>query len=342
LEEFPEFADLDPAAQILRESRRVVLGGHPHMDGDALGSVLALRAALAGAGRECLVVTQDLDAGKYAFLEGADKLVPLDNLPDLKDFDTCVMLDCGAYSRARAVIERLGPGTRVVNLDHHIDNPGYGDAAVVLPRASSTGEVVFKVLQKAEIPLTKGAAEALFVAIMTDTGRFMFSNSTPDAFRIMADIIEGHGLDVAGLTRHIYRSKSPQRLQLEGMVAASLEPWLEGKLVVARVTQAMLAETGCSEAEANEMIAIPKSAQGAMVCILFRESGPEDLKVSWRSEGQIAVNDIAATFRGGGHQRAAGANIRGRAIAEAEQEVIEATVKVLAETLERTGGAIIV
>jgi bifunctional oligoribonuclease and PAP phosphatase NrnA len=165
---------------------------------------------------------------------------------------------------------------------------------------------------------------------------------TPDAFRIVADMIENHGLDVAALTRHIYRSKSPQRLRLEGMVAASIEPWLDGKLVVARVTQEMLAETGCSEAEANEMIAIPKSASGAMVCILFRESGDEDLKVSWRSEGQLAVNELAAMFRGGGHQRAAGANIRGQAIAQAEQEVIDTTVKALSETLKRTGGAIIV
>jgi len=336
--EYPDLSDFSGAAALLRESRRVVLGGHPHMDGDALGSVLAMRAALVGAGRECLVVTQDLDAGKYRFLEGADELKHIDSVKDLTGYDTCVMLDCGAESRARAIMQRLAPGTRVINLDHHIDNPGYGDAAVVLPRASSTGEVVYRLLEQAGIPLNKPAAEALFVAILTDTGRFMFSNSTPDSFRIVADMIEQHGLDVAELTRHIYRSKSPERLKLEGMVAASIEPHLDGKLVVARVTQEMLRETGCSDAEANEMIAIPKSARGAMVCILFRESGPEDLKVSWRSEGEIAVNEVAASFRGGGHQRAAGANILGRPVAEAEHEVIETTVKALAETLQRTGG----
>jgi bifunctional oligoribonuclease and PAP phosphatase NrnA len=338
----PEFNNVEMAAELLKQSKRVVLGGHPHMDGDALGSVLGLRAALAGAGRECLVVTQDLDAGKYSFLEGADKLVPVDEVESFEGYDTCVMLDCGAESRARAVLTRLAPGTRVINLDHHIDNPGYGDAAVVLPRVSSTGEVVYRMLEKAGIPLNKGAAEALFIAIMTDTGRFMFSNSTPESFRIVADMIEEHALDVAELTRHVYRSKSPERLRLEGMVASSITRHMDGKLVVARVTQQMLAETGCSDAEANEMITIPKSARGAMVCILFRESGPEDLKISWRSEGQIAVNDIASTFRGGGHQRAAGANIRGKPIAAAEEEVVEATITALAETLKRTGGAIIV
>src|SRR5690606_10757143 len=103
----PDLSDYTRAAKLLRESRRVVLGGHPQMDGDALGSLLALRAALMAAGRECLAVTQDLDAGKYAFLEGADALVPLDQLPDLSGYDTCVMVDCGAVSRARAVLQRL-------------------------------------------------------------------------------------------------------------------------------------------------------------------------------------------------------------------------------------------
>ncbi|MCC6464804.1 MAG: DHH family phosphoesterase, partial [Planctomycetes bacterium] len=190
MDQRPINGNLAAAARLLRESRRVVIGGHPSMDGDALGSMLALAEVLRAAGRECLCVTQDLGPGKYAFLRGANELTPLDRLPpQLQGFDTCIMVDCGAPSRAQAVLKRLSASTRVVNLDHHIDNPGFGDAAAVFPQASSTGEVVFGVLREAGMALTRPAAEALFCAIVTDTGRFMFSNSTPASYRIVADLV---------------------------------------------------------------------------------------------------------------------------------------------------------
>jgi phosphoesterase RecJ-like protein len=240
------------------------------------------------------------------------------------------------------VLDKLAPGTKVVNLDHHIDNPGFGDAAVVYPHASSSGEVVYHVLKAAGIPLNKAAAEALFTAIVTDTGRFMFSNSTPESYRIVASLIEAHDLDVATLTGNIYRVKTPPRLKLEAMVAQSIETRLDGKVVIARVSQQMLDETGCTEAEANEMIVIPKSLKGSMVCILFREMGPTGIKCSLRSEGQMPVNDIAARFRGGGHLRAAGLRMDGRPVAEMEAEIVDAVITELEATLKKTGGKIIV
>lgn len=334
--------DYTPAARLLQAARRVVIGGHPLMDGDALGSMLALASVLRAQGREVLCVTQDVGPGKYDFLEGADVLTPLAEVGDLNGYDTAILVDCGAESRGRAVLQRLAPNTRVLNVDHHVDNPGFGDVSIVLPRASSTGEVVYHTLQAASMPLTKGAAEALFVAVVTDTGRFMFSNSTPAAYRIIASLVEEFALDVNTLTGHIYRSKTEPRLRLEAMVAQTVRTSLEGKVVSAQVTSAMLADTGCTEMEANELVTIPKSLKGSMVCVMFREVGPTEVKVSLRSEGQLAVNEIAARFGGGGHHRAAGCHLRGRPIAEAEAEVLETVVTALRETLAVTGGAIIV
>jgi len=332
----------DQAAALLQGARRVVIGGHPVMDGDALGSMLALADALRTAGREVLTVTQDLGAGKYEFLKGTDSLVPLEKLPQIiEGYDLCIMVDCGAESRARAVLQRLAPGTPVINLDHHVDNPGFGQAAVVMPQNSSTGEVVYLTLKHAGIALTNAGAQALFCAIVTDTGRFMFNNSTPQAFRIVADLVEKHGVDVADLTGRIYRNKTFDRLKLEAMVTATMEIRLGGKLSIARVTRAAMDETGATDAEANELVTIPKSLAGSMVSLLFRELGPSELKVSFRSEGQLAVNEIAARFKGGGHLRAAGAHIKGRAVAEVEREIVQAVESELAATLKRTNGAII-
>lgn len=336
-------AQFDKAAALLQGARRILIGGHPVMDGDALGSMLALADSLRSTGREVLTVTQDLGPGKYDFLRGSDMLLPLDKLPvPLPALDLCIMVDCGAESRARAVLALLAPGTPVINLDHHVDNPGFGDAAVVLPRASSTGEVAFQLLRRAGLPVTKGAAEALFCAIVTDTGRFMFSNSTPESYRIVAELVEKHGVDVAALTGHIYRNKTADRLKLEALVTATLEVRLDGKLAIARVSRAAMDATGATDAEANELVTIPKSLKGSMVALLFRELGPSELKVSFRSEGQMAVNEIAARFKGGGHLRAAGAHIKGRPIAEVEREIANAVEYELAATLARTGGAIIV
>lgn len=335
--------DYTKAAQLLRESKRVVIGGHPMMDGDALGSQLALYNALRASGRECLIVTQDVGAGKYDYLTGAEDLRALDGLPHpLDGYDTCIVVDCGAPSRARRILEQLAPGTKVVNLDHHIDNPGFGDAAVVIPDASSSGEVVYRALKQAGIPLTLESAECIFTAIVTDTGRFMFSNSTPDSYRIIAQMIEDYELDVAKLTGSIYRVKTPQRLKLEALVAQTIETHVDGKVVVARVTREMLDETRCSEAEANEMIVIPKSLKGSMICVLFREMADDDLKVSLRSEGQMAVNKIASRFRGGGHLRAAGCQVKGQPVNESESEIIDAVVSELEATLKETGGRLIV
>lgn len=337
------FRDYAKAAELLKAGKRFVIGGHPMMDGDAIGSLYALYYALTNAGRECLAVTQDEGLGKYGFLDGSMTLRRLSELPKpLAGYDTAIVVDCGAQSRARAILDQLAPNTKIINLDHHIDNPGFGDARVVIPDASSSGEVVYNALKLANIPLTKRAAEALFTAIVTDTGRFMFSNSTPASYRIIADMIDEFDLDVAALTGQIYRVKTPQRLKLEAMVAQTIETHLGGKIVIARVSRDMLDATGCTEAEANEMIVIPKSLKGSMICILFREMGPEDLKVSLRSEGQMPVNEIAAKFRGGGHLRAAGCQVRGRPVSETEADIVAAIVQELQATLKRTGGKIMV
>lgn len=342
METAPHPAPYDKAAALLARSMRLVIGGHPIMDGDALGCTLALASTLRAAGREVLTVTQDLQAGKYTFLEGADQLVPLGSLPPvLAGYDACVVVDCGAESRARALLQRLAPGTPVINLDHHVDNPGFGDAVVVMPKASSSGEVVFHTLRRAGLALTKGAAEALFCAIVTDTGRFMFNNSTPDSYRIVAELVEQHGLQVGELTKRIYRNKTVDRLKLEAMVGQTLHTRMDGKVAVARVTLEMLNQTGATDAEANELVTIPGALAGVMISLLFRELGPQELKVSFRSEGQMPVNDVAAKFRGGGHLRAAGAHIQGRAVAQVEAEIIAAIEAALAQTLQRTGGAII-
>ncbi|MCA8912813.1 MAG: bifunctional oligoribonuclease/PAP phosphatase NrnA [Planctomycetes bacterium] len=337
------FRDYTDAAELLKAGKRFVIGGHPMMDGDAIGSLYALFHTLTDAGRECLAVTQDVGLGKYQYLDGSMTLTPLSELPETLDgYDTAIIVDCGAESRARAILDRLAPGTKIVNLDHHIDNPGFGDAAVVHPDASSSGEVVYKVLKEAGIPLNHAAAEAIFTAIVTDTGRFSFSNSTPDSYRIIAELIEQFELDVAVLTGRIYRSKTPNRLKLEAMVAQGIETRLEGKVVIARVSRQMLDDTGCSEAEANEMIIIPKALKGGMISILFREMAPDHVKVSLRSEGQMAVNDIAAKFRGGGHLRAAGCQVYGRPVADSEADIIQAVVDALEKTLAETGGTIVV
>ncbi len=312
------------------------------MDGDALGSVFTLAHSLRAAGLDVLAVTQDVDAGKYAFMQDGEALTPLDQLPAIiEGYDTAVILDVGAQSRARRVLERLAPKTRIINLDHHVDNPGFGDASVVLPEASSTGEVVYHVLKEAGIKLNAKAAVALFVAIVTDTGRFNHSNSTPDSLRVVASLIEEFDLKISELTQKLYRSKSFGRIKLEAMVAETIEARLEGRLIVARVTAGMLAKTGCDVMDAAETVTIPKSINGGMVCVMFHEMEPLLLKCSLRSEGQVKVNEIAAKFGGGGHMRAAGLQVVGRPVAEVEREILDECSRVLSDTLKITGGAII-
>lgn len=321
-------------AEAVKRAKCVLLAGHPQMDGDALGSALAFYNALGAQGVECTVVTQDVGAGKFAYLTGADQLRSLDDMPEIIDgYDTAIICDVGAESRARRVLERLAPSTHVINVDHHIDNPHFGNSSVVLPRASSTGEVAYKILKAANIPLNLAAAECIYTAIATDTGRFMYANTTPFCMRVVADLMEEFGLNINRLTANIWRSKSEGRLHLEGLVAQTLETRLDGRLTLARVTQDMLQQTGCTDADASEMVTIPKAVKGSMVCVLFRESSDDDMRVSFRSEGQLAVNEIAAQFNGGGHLRAAGCHMKGRPVAEMQSEIADVVQAALAEAI---------
>lgn len=322
--------DRQAVINYLKNSKNVLLGGHPSMDGDALGSVLAAYHVLTAAGKTCTIVTQDVGAGKYGFLSASDKLVHIDSLPeDMAHFDTAIIFDCGAVSRAKRILAKLDASTVVLNIDHHIDNNHFGNSAVVEPKASSTGEVLHGLLREAELPINVDAAKALFVAIVTDTGRFSFSNSTPESYRIIAGLIEDFGIDVSELAGRIYRSKSAGRIRLEGMVGQSMEIRMDGRLCVATVTQQMLADTGCDDATASEMVIIAKSMIGVEVCILFREASPQEMRVSLRSEGQIKVNEVAAEFGGGGHLRAAGLHVT-RTIEPVKQEIIAAVEAAMA------------
>jgi bifunctional oligoribonuclease and PAP phosphatase NrnA len=293
---------------VLRGTDSVCVCGHSSPDGDALGSLLGLGLSLAATGRD-VVFFQDGDdpfPRELAFL-GLDRIqrrVPADAAER-----TLIALDCGSAERIDRRGEVAGQFARVLNIDHHHDNTLFGTVNLVLPEASCTAEIVAGLLDEAGIPLAEGAALALYVGLVTDTGRFQYSNTTPAAHRLAARLL-GEGVQPALVFATIFESLPLSRQRLLGRALGRAQIAGGGRLAVTWLTRDDFDATGADDASSDGVVDALRAIEGVELAALVREpldrSGPAR-KVSLRSRaGGLDCSAIARERGGGGHAGAAG------------------------------------
>lgn len=309
----------------MRGERRVLLAVHENPDGDALGSMAATG-----------LVMEQLGVKWTGFVPGRDPFPPeLSFLPRLKDLLRGDMPDCGdatLYTLDCASAARFG-GEAVrshhcVNIDHHPDNPLYGDLNLVDPSASSTSQILYEVFRAADIALNAHIGTCLYVGVVTDTGRFQFSNTTPGAHRMAADLQDA-GVDVHEVYREVYENVPLAKLMLNRRAFENLRLLLDGRLAVSVLSVEDFRQTGAAPGYTEGVIDGIRTLAGVRVAALVREKlspdGASELRVSLRStDGRVDVSDIAHLWDGGGHVRASGYTYRGQtedAIARLEDEV---------------------
>lgn len=290
----------------IRDGEHFLLVTHENPDGDALGSLVAMQGVMRALGKDSLMFIARDEFPlpyEYAFFE-FDGLVS--DVPRDVAQRTIVFLDCGNFDR-NAVEVGDAP---IVNLDHHHDNTLFGTVNHVVPEASCTAEIVWDLLRALDVPLTADIAEALYVGLVTDTGRFMYENTGPTAHVMAADLIEA-GVDVHDIYRRLYEGIPEPKLALLTRALNRVQRFDGGRLTLARLTREDFVETGAEESYTEGIIDHLRAVEGTKVAALARELTCDEKrgasKVSLRAtDGAVDVSLIARAQNGGGHRQAAG------------------------------------
>jgi phosphoesterase RecJ-like protein len=306
--EQPTQTDFDAVVDALREGDRYLVVTHENPDGDALGSMLGLTLGLRELDRDVVMYlagTAPLPA-EYRFLGLADLT---HELPADLDQRVVVAVDCANERRISPARDLLEGALSVVDIDHHHDNSRFGDVNLIVADASSTAEIVRDVLRELDVALTPAIAEALYVAVVTDTGRFQYTNTTSKALRLAAELVDT-GADVPGVFRHVYVTVQFAQLKLLARALERAQLFEGGRLVVSYLLKGDFAEVGAEEPYSEGIIDYLRSVEATEMVALIREpprgDGPAR-RISLRSShDEIDVSSIAALAGGGGHRQAAG------------------------------------
>jgi phosphoesterase RecJ-like protein len=301
--------------EFVERHRRILLTTHINPDGDGLGSEVAMALWLARRGHELRVLNDSVVPTAFLFL--ARHHAPEGFEPELAEqrfteADALVVLDTSNRQR----IGRLSPLLDrhilpVAVVDHHVTHArGFGQVNVVEPEASSTGEIVYDLIREAGDEITPEIAEALYVALMTDTGSFRYSNTDSHAHRMAADLLT-RGIDPQRIHSQVHSHASAGRLRFFGEVLAGLEMREEGRLVVLDAAPEQFQRHGLTGSDTEGLVDMPRTIAGVDVVALFSEVEPGKVKISLRSTGRVAIDRVCSNLGGGGHIHAAGVLLKG-------------------------------
>jgi bifunctional oligoribonuclease and PAP phosphatase NrnA len=300
--------DLAAVAGAVRANDRFVVVSHENPDGDSLGSLLATTLALRQLGKDAIMyLSGDTPIPReYGFM-------PFDDLTrevpaDIRE-RVLVAVDCAKADRIGPNPEPLLQARVTVDIDHHHDNSRFGDVNLIVSEASSTGEVLRDVFREIGVDLTPEIAEPLYIALVTDTGRFQYTNTTAKALRLAAELVEA-GADVHEVFQQVYESVEFAKLKLLARALERARVLEGGRIVVSVLLRDDFEEVGAVEAYSEGIIDYLRAVEGSELAVLIREpprEGGPTHRVSLRSSvDELDVSAIARLFGGGGHRQAAG------------------------------------
>lgn len=304
----------------ISRGKKFLITAHVRLDGDALGSELALYRLLTDLGKEAVIVNQDATPEHYRFLPGAFHIVH--DLENPEQYDVGFVLDCSELDRVGKIAADVSKIKTLINIDHHVSNGGFCKLQLLDPKASSTGELLYRLMREMQVPMTKDICTNLYAAILTDTGGFRYSSTRQETLRAAGDLVEG-GADPQWISENIYESDPPAKLQLLSRVLETLILDMETRTASLVVTWKHLQDTGATMEQTDGFIDIPRTVKGIDIAMLYTQMGEKQFKLSLRSKGKVNVEKIARKFGGGGHINAAACRIDGD-IEAIQAQVLEA------------------
>ncbi len=290
----------------LLQSNHILITAHRSPDGDSIGSQLGLAGFLDKRHIPFMIVNQGEIPDKYHFLPGIKMIRDISEIePVEKPFDTAVVIECSNLERIGDVRRLIDDKTVIINIDHHQDNVSFGGINFTDTNAAAAGEMIFDILRQVPAKFDAAMATNLYAAILTDTGRFHYSSTTPYCLQVAAELLS-FGADPVEITERIYYNLRPQVVRLTGMAVASMELMLEGRLCVLTIDRAMMKATDAGDGDTEGIVNYSMYSKGVDVGVLFTEVENNRTKVSLRSQNDIDVAVIAAHYGGGGHLNASG------------------------------------
>lgn len=305
-------ASYETVRKVIEGASRILISGHISPDGDSLGSMIALARLLNQAGYQAYASADVNALGKLRILEGVEEMIPLRKLKN-KKFDLFVAVDCGALSRLPPEIRPYAEKLPKVCIDHHITNDGsFGDAKILDPSASSASELVWRFAKWMEWKLDRASAEALWVGMITDSGRFAYDSTSPQTLRAAGDLMK-YGVRTAYFNDLIYCSFSRKSIELKRIAWRSLHIWKNRKVAEVTLTRDDFRSVRGTKADAEDIIEIPRMVAGNEIAVFFYQipDRTKEVRCSIRTRGNLDATVLAGKFGGGGHRKAAGCTITG-------------------------------
>jgi len=300
--------DLEAVVEALRSGERFLVVTHENPDGDALGSMLGMTLGLRSLGKDVVMyLTGDGPLpGEFGFLPLAE--VVREPPADVED-RVLLAVDCANERRVGPDSSAVRRAKLVIDVDHHHDNNRFGSVNFIVADASSTAEIVRDLLAELDVSLSPDIAEALYVGLVTDTGRFQYANTSPKALRLAAELVEA-GADVHGIFQHVYETVQFAKLKLLARALERAQLYEGGRLLVSYLERGDFAAVGAVEPYSEGIIDYLRQAEGAELVALIREpptDGGPTHRISLRSsKDEVDVSAIARQMGGGGHRQAAG------------------------------------
>jgi len=311
--------------EAIKKNKRFLITAHVNLEGDSIGSQLAMKELLSCMGKDAFILDSDPIPDHYKFLPNAAD-ISNDIEKKRATFEVAIVLDCPTLKRTGKVSKIIKEKAKtVINIDHHISNEKFGDINWVDPRASSAGEMVYKLYKETGTGLTKETALSLYIAILTDTGSFNYDNTSSVTHEIAGELL-GYGLDPALVSESVYERRSVEDIRLLALVLDTLKLNSAGTIAHLEVTKDMLKKTGADISKSEGLINYARSIDKVKVAVLFKEDLKEKdrINISFRSKGNgdiIDVNKVASSFGGGGHTKASGCIVMGT-LEEAKRKVL--------------------
>lgn len=283
--------------------------GHSVPDGDSIGSILALYLALSKAGKKVTIIMQDSLSPIYDYLPGIDDFHRPDDIAQMPG--NVIFLDCASLDRiGESLRPRVQDGINSINIDHHQDNDFFGHDNYIDPLASSTAQIIFRLLKSMGIDIDADIANCLYAGIIMDTGSFMNSNTSSTTMRAAAELLD-LGADVNRARNNLLESKPLSEILLLGLGLQNLEFYQEGQIACMKLPYGELKNINAQDVHPEGIINHLRSIKGVEVALILREVSPGLIKISFRSKDKVDVAALAASLDGGGHKRAAGAQKKG-------------------------------
>ncbi|MDR7856225.1 bifunctional oligoribonuclease/PAP phosphatase NrnA [Tissierella sp.] len=315
---------IDLAIEKILNSKNIFIASHVQPDGDNIGSILALAIALRSINEKVYILKTDDIPLDYLFLPYVNTI---EEFNDKDEVDLFIALDASDENRLGKNASLINKAKTTINIDHHISNNNFGDINIVDSIASATGELVYRIIKKMNILIDKDIATCLYTAISSDTGSFMYDNTTSETHVIISELIKV-GIDKSSININLYQNRSIERTMLFIKAVETLKLYFDNKVAIVKVTQNMLKDAGTQMNDTEGIVSFMREIAPVEIAILLKEFNSEEIKISMRSKRFVDVAEICASFGGGGHIRAAGATINS-SIDNAEELILNEIKKVI-------------